>query len=295
VIVVVGAPVWLALACLVDVARGKPRLPSARVVAFGVAFVCIECTVLFLTLVDTLRLRGGALIDATYARQQTFTRLILRAVERIFRIRVLVDGDACVTPGPVLVLARHASIVDTVLPNVIVTQQRGVRLRFVLKRELLEDPCLDVAGMRLPNHFVSRSSETHDADLRAIEQLAHGLGAHEGMLIYPEGTRFTAEKARRAREESGSALTHTLPAKPGGTLAALAGAPTADVVFLAHRGLDGFAHVKDIWSGAMLDRLVTVWLWRVPRTEIPTDANAQKRWLADAWARVDRAVAEMPA
>jgi 1-acyl-sn-glycerol-3-phosphate acyltransferase len=283
------APVWLALAFVVDVVRGNRARASVRVVAFGAVFVCVESWVLLLTAWDTLTLRGDALLAATLMRQQQFTRALLTGVERVFRVRVVVENDACAAPGPVIVLARHASIVDTLLPSVVVTQGHGVKLRFVLKRELLEDPCLDVAGTRLPNVFVSRSPARSAADLVAIEELARNLGERDGVLIYPEGTRFTVAK-RQAAAAQGSTLRHVLPAKPGGTLAALRGAPDADVVLMAHRGLDGFAKVADIWSGALLDRTVRVTLRRVPRALIPLDDDARARWLAEQWQKLDHDV-----
>ena len=43
-----------------------------------------------------------------------------------------------------------------------------VRLRYVLKRELLLDPCLDIVGNRLPNCFVARSGADAQADIDKV-------------------------------------------------------------------------------------------------------------------------------
>ena len=63
-----------------------------------------------------------------------------------------------VEPGPVIVMIRHASILDNLLPSVFVAWPHKVRLRYLLKRELLSDPGLDIGGKRLPNYFVRRGT-----------------------------------------------------------------------------------------------------------------------------------------
>ena len=39
-----------------------------------------------------------------------------------------------------------------------VSRRYHLRLRYVLKRELLWDPCLDIVGQRVPNIFVDRDA-----------------------------------------------------------------------------------------------------------------------------------------
>ena len=41
-------------------------------------------------------------------------------------------------------LLRHAGIADTIIPRVFYAIPQQVRLRYVLKKELLMDPCLDL-------------------------------------------------------------------------------------------------------------------------------------------------------
>ena len=80
----------------------------------------------------------------------------------------------------------------------------------------------------------------------ACARLAAGLGPDEGVLIYPEGTRFTAAKRERAieRQPRAAELRNVPPPRPGGTLAVME--TGADVVVIcAHHGLDGFASIGD--------------------------------------------------
>ena len=121
------------------------------------------------------------------------------------RLRIEVMGGEEVAPGPVIVLIRHASIVDNLLPAKLIARRHGIRLRYVLKRELLADPCLDIAGRRLPNYFVRRGTGEAQ-ELERVRALAHGLGTDEGVLIYPRGPA-----SRR------SAVPERSPASPNAT------------------------------------------------------------------------------
>ncbi len=133
-----------------------------------------------------------------------------------------------------------------------------------------------------------------------MRELGTGLGAEEGVLIYPEGTRYSEEKqvryGRRWVDQGGpigeivAGFRRVLPPRPGGTLALL-DASTADVVVLAHRGLEGFARVKDMWSGGLVGTTVELRFWRVPRNAIPNDDESRMRWLFELWADVDAWVA----
>ena len=171
-----------------------------------------------------------------------------------------------------------------------------MRLRYVLKSELQLDPALDIAGNRLPNTFIDRGSGESDADKTRIDQLARTMASDEAILIYPEGTRFSEEKAERVRKRFAGKTTdlattamgyqHVLPPRPGGTLTLLE-AGNADVVVLAHHGLEGFARVKDIWAGDLVGRSVKAQFTRISRDSIPADRNARVEWLFGVWADVD--------
>lgn len=312
------APVLLPIALTLDVARwARSRRPpmACRLLAFALVYLCAE--VVGLAALSAVWLgaglgasRRGRLVDATYAVQRAWAGALFGAARALLRLRFVVEGDACATPGPVIVLVQHASLVDTLVPTVFITQRHGIRLRFVLKRELLASPCLDVAGQRLPNVFVDRSATQSDREIERIRALASGLGAAEGALIYPEGTFYSPAKRARAlarlAESDGalharaSALVHVLPPRLGGPLALLEGAPDADCVLVAHRGLEGFARYRDLLEGGLVGRVVRIRMWRVPRRDVPLDRAGRVRWLYDQWTARDEWVsstrdAELPA
>ena len=295
-------PALLLIAGVLDSVRFlASRVPFAttRLLLFGMFYGMAEIVgMLALAFVWLVAGRDAErLITLTYRVQGAWVRALFGAASVIFDLRFTVHGDEHTTPGPILLFMHHASIVDTLLPTVFVSNRHAMRLRFVLKRELLALPCLDIAGNRLPNYFVRRQSDDNATELAEVRRLAQGLGEREGVLIYPEGTRFTAKKLARSleklakadpeRHERVSTQTHTLPVRRGGPLAILAGAPNADIVIAAHRGLAGFAELGDIWRGGMVGRRPEIQFWRIPRGEVPEGEDEQLKFLDAAWARVD--------
>jgi 1-acyl-sn-glycerol-3-phosphate acyltransferase len=226
---------------------------------------------------------------------------LFRAAARVLRWTLEVEAADALKPGPLIVLIRHASLADTLLPAVVIAD-KGIRLRYVLKRELLWDPCLDVVGQRLPNAFIRRGSGESAAELDTIAALGRDLAADEAVLIYPEGTRFTPEKHTRALERISASgrpdllarareLTAVLPPRTAGVLALLDASKAADVLVVAHTGLEGLANIADLIRLGTSERHIRVRLWRVPRASIPDERDARVRWLYDEWARVDAFVA----
>jgi hypothetical protein len=78
-----------------------------------------------------------------------------------------------------------------------------------------------------------------------------------------------------------------LPPRRGGVLALLDEAPDADVVLLAHTGLEEAARLGDLWSGSLQGGTIDVEMWRVPRARIPADAVGREAWLRDCWHTID--------
>jgi 1-acyl-sn-glycerol-3-phosphate acyltransferase len=278
------------------------RVPptAARLVLFGWAYLAAEVLGLIALAALWIASLGGRrrawLSETTWRLQQLWAGVLFGAARALFRIRLEVAGEDAIAPGPVIVLIRHASIVDTLLPANLVARPHGIRLRYVLKRELLADPCLDVAGRRLPNYFVRRGTGEAQETER-VRALAERLGPREGVAIYPEGTRFTPERreraiARIARRDGSLAaraerLRHLLPPRLGGVGALLDGAPEADVVVIAHHGFDGLRLISDIWRGGLVRLVVRVRIARVPRSAVPEPPAARTGWLYDLWQDVD--------
>jgi 1-acyl-sn-glycerol-3-phosphate acyltransferase len=151
-----------------------------------------------------------------------------RALARIYGIRLVIDGEGALERGPIVLMSRHASLLDTILPILIASSRHGLALRYVAKRELLWDPCVDLVGHRLATAFVRRNRRDHDLDVAVVESLARDLGPRDAIVIFPEGTRFTEAKRTRTlaalagRDDvafaHASRLKNLLPPHPGGPL-----------------------------------------------------------------------------
>jgi 1-acyl-sn-glycerol-3-phosphate acyltransferase len=300
--VTAAAPALFALALVVDLARAPARkgAATARMVLLTVSVAWIEA-------LGLLALFGAGLVSIgdsarrqrlAYALQRRYVAANLSAVRASFALRFEVTGlaEGERVAGPVTVFVRHSSVIDVLIPGVFVANAFGLRLRYVLKDELLWEPCLDLAGHWVPNHFVDRSGKDTARELEAVERLARDLGQGEGVLIYPEGTRFTRAKRARALERlagdpaaraDAEALRHLLPIRPGGALALLREGPPRDVLFVGHAGLEGFSSLADLWRGALAHRTVKVRFWREPAPSVPGDEERRLAWLREAWHRMD--------
>lgn len=300
-------PVALPLALVSDVLRGAGRtLPSTRLAAFLTSYLFTETVGLAQLLAVYLRCLGrrAALERATWPVQRRFVAMHLFFARAIYRLRFEVDGDELARSGPLLVFIRHSSIVDTLIPGAFLANRHLLELRYVLKKELLVDPCLDIAGHWLPNHFVSRDGSDSAKEIDAVRALKQGLGPSQGVLLYPEGTRFSPAKRQRALERlkddpaahaRASRLTHLLPMRTGGALALLDAPPACDVLFVGHSGLEGFSSFRDIWSGQLVGRTVSIRFWRERADAVPATADERLAWLHRHWERLDAWLAEKSA
>jgi 1-acyl-sn-glycerol-3-phosphate acyltransferase len=286
---VVVLPFALVGALCVDLTRGG-SFPAVRTILFFAYYLACESLGLVASFLVWLAggLWGGASRERyllwNFRLQCAWARWLFSGASRIFSFHVEVEGEDSAQRGPLLLFMRHASVADTLLPAVL--------------RELLWDPCLDVVGRRLPNVFVRRGSDDAPREVELVRRLARSRAGQEGMLIFPEGTRFTPEKLERAiaslarsrmphLAERARTFRHVLPPRLGGPLALLEECPGTDVVFCAHIGFEGTTTFRELWEGALVGRRVRVCFWRVPGAEIPTDRVGRIDWLYGEWARVD--------
>lgn len=295
------SPAWLLLSGTVDLVTRRTAWTRAGLFLSYLLFAELAGVLASFGLFTArvvLRRSPEWFLASNVALQSAWASSLLGAARRLYRLSFDVSGDEVTTPGPIVLLCRHVSLGDTVLPATFVTARHGVALRYVLKRELLWDPCLDIVGQRLPNAFVERASKDSTREIEKVRFISRDLGAGEGVLIYPEGTRFSP--ARRERviakldergDETGArrarALRNVLPPQLGGTLAALDEARDADVVVCAHSGFEGIRTLRQFVDGSFVGRTVYIRFWRIPRGEVPQDENARVDWLFNTWGEVD--------
>jgi 1-acyl-sn-glycerol-3-phosphate acyltransferase len=292
-VVTLLAPVILGLTGIADLMRRRHDWTLTRLAVFGWVFLASE-TVGLIALGAAWLAGGRRTVELTWAFQRWWSSTLFKTLRSVFRLRFVVEGDDQVAPGPVIVMMRHASIVDNLLPAGLVSLPHRIRLRYVLKKELLWDPVLDIGGQRLPNVFVRREGDSA-TEITRIRRLAIGLTERDGVLIYPEGTRFTAKKRDqtiRRLERTDPALAdrarqfrRLLPPRPGGPMSLLDSG--ADVVMCAHHGLEGLARVSDVLRAGLVGRTVHVGFRRIEADQIPSDRSERVAWLFDQWQQVD--------
>lgn len=297
-------PLLVPAALLFDLVRRR-ELATLRCLVFLVLYLTCEVAGILGSAALWLAspLLGGLASERSrslhYALQSWWAGSLYRGTQILYGLRQVVEeGASDPGRGPVIVFARHASVGDTVIPAVFLSRRHGLRLRYVLKRELLWDPCLDLVGNRLPNYFVRRGSGEAAREAQGVARLLEGMGPRDGVLIYPEGTRFTPAKRERALAhlEKGAgqrllararAFECALPPRSGGSLALLEANPGADALFCAHVGFDAAATFWHFWNGRLTGQTIHVAFWRVPASEIPKGRDAQLDWLYDQWAHMD--------
>jgi 1-acyl-sn-glycerol-3-phosphate acyltransferase len=234
---------------------------------------------------------------------QAYLVLFFREARRVARLKIVTEGEPPdAGPGePLLVCCRHAGPGDSFTLMYALMHWYGREPRVVLKDTLAWDPAIDVILNRLPSRFISPGG---GSDLEAkVGELARNLDHNDAFVIFPEGGNFTPARRQRAIDKlrrlglEGMArraerMHNVLAPRPGGFLAALDAAPDADVVLVAHTGLDHLLTVGDLWRELPMDKQIVMRWWRVPREEIPQDRGERIDWLYSWWERIDDWIAQ---
>ncbi len=295
-------PFVLPVTALVDLIR-RNRLSLSRTMIFFTWYFVLESAGLFVAGILWLRHQMG-LSDEVYEVenrkvQRWWARGLFWGTARIFAMEVELEGlDALEDPTPCIVLSRHASTLDTMLPIAVVRQMK--RYRYVIKAELLTAPALDIVAQRFPNVFVVRGAANTEREVEKVLALSEDLEATGAVVMYPEGTRFSAEKRARLLEkfaddpemrELTEELRNTLPPLREGVVRLLEHT-NMDVVFIAHRGLDEASSMAELAGGGMTGVSLVARMWRIPAEEVPRTAEGLKRFLVHHWRRIDHFVRE---
>ena len=303
-------PVWLiAAAALSPLLPG--RLRALRLLWIVLLYVTAESLLLVVLLGWWFsagfgrRLRTPYWEGLHYEIVQLLMWFLFREARRVARLRIVAQGPAPdAYPGkPILVCCRHAGPGDSFTLIHALMQWYSREPRVVLKDTLAWDPVIDVLLRRIPARFISPHPAAGE-DLEAqIAALATGLDENDAFVIFPEGGNFTPARRERAIErlrklglermaQRAEAMIHVLAPRPGGLLAALDAAPEADVVLVAHTGLDHLLTVGDIWRELPIDKQIIMRWWQVPRDEIPAEREERIEWLFGWWERIDAWIAE---
>jgi hypothetical protein len=131
VLVTVLLPLLLCGALLVDLVRWATRrapFVGLRLVLMAWCFLLGDAVGLGAFAVQWVAAGFGRreawLTERTWALQRRWAAWMFGCVRRLFGMRLAVEGVDHAAPGPVVVLIRHASIVDNLLPANLVAQAR---------------------------------------------------------------------------------------------------------------------------------------------------------------------------
>jgi 1-acyl-sn-glycerol-3-phosphate acyltransferase len=288
--------------------RERPRrMRALRVVCFALVWALGETAALTVMLLLWIASGFGGRLDTEpyqsrhYGVMRRFLDLIYRTAERTCGLSVEVTGPRQPDNSrPLIVLSRHAGPGDSLLLAHYLLTACDRRPSIVMKATLQLDPSVDVLANRVPNAFIRRHGKTARPHTELIRRLAAGLDPSGALVIFPEGGNWTPQRWRRAitrlhrrhRDDlakRAAAMPNLLPPRAGGALAAITACPAADVIFVAHTGLDQLVSVRDVWRSLSADIHVRAHWWRVPAGDVPRDADreAQLSWLYDWWERMD--------
>jgi 1-acyl-sn-glycerol-3-phosphate acyltransferase len=306
----VSLPLWLiAAAALSPVLPGRWR--ALRLLWLFVVYVTCESVVLVMLLGLWLasgcgrRLRTPYFEGVHYDLAEGLLWVLFGEARRVLKLRIETDGPSPdAHPGvPLIVACRHAGPGDSLILIHALMDWYAREPRVVLKDTLAWDPMIDVVLHRIPARFISTNPQAGQDFEAQIAELARGLDQNDAFIIFPEGGNFTPDRRRRGIERLRSLglermarraerMTHVLAPRPGGFLAALDAAPDADVVLVAHTGLDHMLTVRDVWRELPMDKVITMRWWQVAREEIPAERADRIEWLFGWWERIDAWIAQ---
>jgi 1-acyl-sn-glycerol-3-phosphate acyltransferase len=304
-------PAWLLIvAALSPLLPGRWRL--LRVLWMILLYLLLESAALIALLILWMasgfgwKLRAPAFERTHYALVLTVLRALYDEASRVLRVSVSIEGPepSSYVGRPLIVLSRHAGPGDSFLLVHALLSWYDREPRIVLKDTLQWDPVIDILLNRLPNRFI-RPDPGRSGDLveRHIRDLATSLDDNDAFVLFPEGGNFTERRRARAiarlrdkgllgEAEKAERMRHVLPPRPGGVMAALSAGSQADVVWVAHSGLDDLVSAGDLWRALPMDRTITMRWWQVPHEQVPTGREEQIVWLYDWWARIDDWIGE---
>ena len=317
-VVLLAALVWVTLPLwLVVAAALSPVLPgrwrALRVLWIFILYLTAEALLLLVLWGFWFasgfgwRIRNPYWEGIHYDLVQNTMWVFFREARRVLRLRIETDGptpDA--HPGvPILVACRHAGPGDSFTLIHALMHWYGREPRVVLKNTLAWDPMIDVLLHRIPARFITPNPGAGQDLESQIADLASGLDENDAFVIFPEGGNFTPRRRQRGIDrlrrlgmermaKRAEAMTNVLAPRPGGFIAALDAAPDADVVLVAHTGLDHMLTVGDVWRELPMDKQLVMRWWQVAREDIPADREGRIEWLFAWWEEIDRWIENHP-
>ncbi|MEM7095826.1 MAG: 1-acyl-sn-glycerol-3-phosphate acyltransferase, partial [Actinomycetota bacterium] len=232
-------PITLVAAGLLD--RGRPW-NRARLVLLVTGGLTIEMTGVLAAFLLWLGTGFGVFTRLIPTRRRwqlnrrlmgAYTAAVFWWIAKILGTHIEWRSRGDTITGPVVLMARHTSFFDALIPATVLSHHHGLLAHHVVTSGLRIMPCIDLIGHRFPTRFIRRTPDEDSHELVEIEQLGTHLDGRSAAVIFPEGTfrnpaRFerAIDRLRRRSPEiadRAAALRHVLPPRPAGTRALLRG------------------------------------------------------------------------
>ncbi len=220
--------------------------------------------------------------------------LFVRRAHRLVGFVPEVTADVQPDPQrPMLVLARHAGVGDSLVLVWLITSRLRRTPRVVLKRMLLWDPAMDLALRRLGAYFLPPPRVPDEERDVQLSEFARKAGTQDAILLFPEGRNWTPgrheEELAAARAEGDEEAVAWIKAHPtvldphtGALRRILGELPDPQGVVAAHYGLETLSSIPAIWSAVPLTEPV-----RIDVRATTTRPDDLVGWLREEWAGID--------
>lgn len=301
------APLLFLLGGLYDLITGQFSFPTPRLLTFLILFLGHELVAIGLAVPLWLGAKFGRtayedkLYESSHRMQSWLVASLLRSARWTIGLELDFQATETIPDGDIILMSRHASMVDAMLPAFLFTGLLDRPVHYLLKQEMQSSPMFDIYGHRLANHFVTRGSNT-EREVAAIENLARHARDDSALVIFPEGTFATPPrraKVHASLESKGlvkdlafaRGLSVLLPPKPVGTLALMRNRPGATVVIMGHVGLEGTASLSGLWKNCPMKNNVVIRWWSHPAETLPNNDEGRLQWLQQQWTLLDNWVA----
>lgn len=252
-----------------------------------------------------LRLRSPRGTSPTW--DEDHLRLIRRALDnvmftakRIVGFHIEIEGEITVgRPGhPLVVISRHAGPADSLAIAWLLASTAGRIPRVVLADAMLWDPGIAMVLQRLDSYFVPSRSGAGDDRTKGVATLASTLSSKDAMLIFPEGRNWTRERhdeqvsrlrarGEVARAERAATTPWVLEARSRGVAAIREHAPEADVMVVAHTGLEMLAGPGEVLRAVPFRNRLLIRGVTHHSEDVPTDPDEVAAWLDEQWTAVN--------
>lgn len=281
------------------------KLRLARVLALLLVFLWLDAGLVTGVFYIWLRhLRQGDYQDRGETWRREHEKLLLDALDGIMehaqtwvglRIELEEPVDFGSERAPLLAFARHAGPGDSIVLAWLLAAYAGRLPRVVLKDFLRWDPGIGAVLYRVRSYFVPSRSGAGDDRIRPIREMAETLERMDAMLLFPEGRNWTPgrwtstierfrENGHEERAVQAESWEHVLPPRSGGVVAAMVARPDADVMIVAHTGLEWLVTPWQIFKAIPLhDHPILIRAWTFGPDERPSDPDAVEAWLDERW------------